>query len=79
MDAVMAFVRRHNLFLVEDTCDALGSKWDGRMVGTFGQMATLSFYPAHHITMGEGGAVYTDRPRLAKIARACLLYTSRCV
>ncbi len=70
MDAIMAFVERHNLLLVEDTCDALGSKWDGRMVGTFGEMATLSFYPAHHITMGEGGAVYTDRPKLAKIARA---------
>jgi CDP-6-deoxy-D-xylo-4-hexulose-3-dehydrase len=70
MDAVMAFVARHNLFLLEDTCDALGSKWDGRMVGTFGEMATLSFYPAHHITMGEGGAVYTNRPKLAKIARA---------
>ena len=70
MDAIMAFVERHNLLLVEDTCDALGSKWDGRIVGTFGEMATLSFYPAHHITMGEGGAVYTDRPKLAKIARA---------
>ncbi len=70
MDAVMDFVRRHDLFLLEDTCDALGAKWNGRMVGTFGEMATLSFYPAHHITMGEGGAVYTDRPKLAKIARA---------
>ena len=70
MDAVLDFVRRHDLFLIEDTCDALGSRWDGRMVGTFGDLATLSFYPAHHITMGEGGAVYTDRPKLAKIARA---------
>ena len=70
MDVVMDFVRRHNLLLVEDTCDALGSRWDGRMVGTFGHLATLSFYPAHHITMGEGGAVYTNRPKLAKIARA---------
>jgi CDP-6-deoxy-D-xylo-4-hexulose-3-dehydrase len=70
MDAVMAFVRKHDLFLMEDTCDALGSTWDGQIVGTFGDMATLSFYPAHHITMGEGGAVYTDRPKLAKIARA---------
>ncbi|MCA9972051.1 MAG: lipopolysaccharide biosynthesis protein RfbH [Anaerolineales bacterium] len=70
MDAVMAFVRQHNLFLIEDTCDALGSRWDGRMVGTFGELATLSFYPAHHITTGEGGAVYTNRPKLAKIARA---------
>ncbi len=70
MDTIMAFVRKHNLFLIEDTCDALGSTWDGKKVGTFGEMATLSFYPAHHITMGEGGAVYTDRPALAKIARA---------
>lgn len=70
MDAVMAFVRKHDLFLVEDTCDALGSTWDGQKLGTFGDIATLSFYPAHHITMGEGGAAYTNRPRLAKIARA---------
>lgn len=70
MDAVMAFVRKYNLFLIEDTCDALGSRWDGQLVGTFGDMATLSFFPAHHMTMGEGGAVYTNRPRLAKIARA---------
>ncbi|MBW7958868.1 MAG: lipopolysaccharide biosynthesis protein RfbH [Anaerolineae bacterium] len=70
MDAIMDFVHRHDLFLIEDTCDALGTKWDGRFVGTFGHMATLSFYPAHHITMGEGGAVYTNRPKLAKIARA---------
>lgn len=70
MDAVMTFVRKHNLLLMEDTCDALGSTWDGQQVGTFGDIATLSFYPAHHITMGEGGAAYTNRPRLAKIARA---------
>jgi CDP-4-dehydro-6-deoxyglucose reductase, E1 len=70
MDAVMAFARQHNLFVVEDTCDALGSKWDGRLLGTFGHIATLSFYPAHHITMGEGGAVYTNSRRLAKIARS---------
>ena len=70
MDKVMAFVNRHNLVLIEDTCDALGSTWDGKMLGTFGQLATLSFYPAHHITLGEGGAVYTNRPRLAKIARS---------
>ena len=70
MDAIMAFVEAHDLYLIEDTCDALGSKWDGRLVGTFGHMATVSFYPAHHITLGEGGAVFTDRPKLAKIARA---------
>jgi len=70
MDAIMAFVNRHNLFLVEDTCDALGSKWADKLVGTFGHIATLSFYPAHHITMGEGGAAYTRSRRLAKIARS---------
>ena len=70
MDRVMAFVREHNLYLIEDTCDALGSTWDGKLLGTFGHLATLSFYPAHHITMGEGGAVYTDRVKLAKVARA---------
>jgi CDP-4-dehydro-6-deoxyglucose reductase, E1 len=70
MDKVMAFVKKHNLYLLEDTCDALGSTWGGKMLGTFGQMATLSFYPAHHITMGEGGAVYTNSRRLAKISRA---------
>ncbi|MCB0005825.1 MAG: lipopolysaccharide biosynthesis protein RfbH [Anaerolineales bacterium] len=70
MDAVMAFVRQHDLYLIEDACDALGSTWDGQFVGTFGELATLSFYPAHHITVGEGGAVFTNRPKLAKIARA---------
>jgi CDP-6-deoxy-D-xylo-4-hexulose-3-dehydrase len=70
MDAVMDFVKAHNLVLIEDTCDALGSKWDGKLVGTFGDMATVSFYPAHHITLGEGGAAFTNSPKLAKIARA---------
>jgi len=69
MDRVMKFAKAHNLFVVEDTCDALGSKYKGQSVGTFGHLATLSFYPAHHITMGEGGAVYTNSRRLAKIAR----------
>jgi CDP-6-deoxy-D-xylo-4-hexulose-3-dehydrase len=70
MDEITSFVTRHNLFLVEDTCDALGSRWDGKIVGTFGHIATLSFYPAHHITTGEGGAAYTSSRRLAKIARS---------
>lgn len=70
MDAITDFVQRHNLFLIEDTCDALGSTWDGKKVGTFGHIATLSFYPAHHMTTGEGGAAYTKSRRLAKIARA---------
>ena len=60
LDAVMRIVERHGLWLVEDCCDALGSTYQGRKVGTFGHVGTLSFYPAHHITMGEGGAVFTD-------------------
>ena len=69
MDKVVAFASRHDLFLIEDTCDALGSTFDGKPVGTFGHFGTLSFYPAHHITMGEGGAVYTNSLRLARLAR----------
>src|ERR1700723_436616 len=64
LDAVTAFTRKHNLWLIEDCCDALGSTYKGRNVGTFGDIATVSFYPAHHMTMGEGGAVLTDKPNL---------------
>jgi CDP-6-deoxy-D-xylo-4-hexulose-3-dehydrase len=64
LDAVTAFCKKHKLWLVEDCCDALGSTWKGQKVGTFGDIATVSFYPAHHITMGEGGAVLTDKPQL---------------
>jgi CDP-6-deoxy-D-xylo-4-hexulose-3-dehydrase len=64
LDAVTAFTKKHNLWLIEDCCDALGSTYRGRNVGTFGDIATLSFYPAHHITTGEGGAVLTDKPSL---------------
>jgi CDP-6-deoxy-D-xylo-4-hexulose-3-dehydrase len=64
LGAVTAFCRQHNLWLVEDCCDALGSTYKGQKVGTFGDIATVSFYPAHHITMGEGGAVLTDKPAL---------------
>jgi CDP-6-deoxy-D-xylo-4-hexulose-3-dehydrase len=65
--AVSEFARRHNLWLIEDCCDALGSTFNGRRVGTFGDMATFSFYPAHHITMGEGGCVGTSQPKLTKL------------
>jgi CDP-6-deoxy-D-xylo-4-hexulose-3-dehydrase len=61
---------KYNLWLIEDSCDALGSKFDGQYVGTFGDLATLSFYPAHHITMGEGGAVFTNSIRLERIAES---------
>ena len=66
--AVKAFCERHGLWLVEDNCDALGSKFDGRFTGTWGDLGTSSFYPPHHMTMGEGGAVYTNDPLLKKIA-----------
>jgi CDP-4-dehydro-6-deoxyglucose reductase, E1 len=64
---VMAFADRHNLWVIEDNCDALGSTYQGRKTGTFGHISTLSFYPAHHITMGEGGAVLTNDSKLKKI------------
>jgi CDP-6-deoxy-D-xylo-4-hexulose-3-dehydrase len=62
--------KKYNLWLVEDTCDALGSKFNGQNVGTFGDLATLSFYPAHHITMGEGGAIFTNSKKLERIAES---------
>jgi len=61
---------KYNLWLIEDSCDALGSKFDNKSVGTFGDLATLSFYPAHHITMGEGGAVFTNSKKLERIAES---------
>jgi CDP-6-deoxy-D-xylo-4-hexulose-3-dehydrase len=64
LEAITDFCKKYNLWLVEDCCDALGSTYKGRKVGTFGDIATVSFYPAHHITMGEGGAVLTDKPAL---------------
>jgi CDP-6-deoxy-D-xylo-4-hexulose-3-dehydrase len=64
LEAITAFCKKYNLWLVEDCCDALGSTYKGQKVGTFGDIATVSFYPAHHITMGEGGAVLTDKPAL---------------
>ncbi|HNC07701.1 MAG TPA: lipopolysaccharide biosynthesis protein RfbH [Anaerolineales bacterium] len=67
---VTEFAKQHDLWLVEDCCDAVGAAYQGRNVGTFGQMATVSFYPAHHITMGEGGAVLTDTPALKKLAES---------
>ncbi len=64
--AVMDFCKKYNLWLIEDNCDALGSVYNGQLTGTFGDIATLSFYPAHHITMGEGGAVFTNNHKLKK-------------
>jgi CDP-4-dehydro-6-deoxyglucose reductase, E1 len=64
LDGVTALCERHNLWLIEDNCDAVGSTYRGKMTGSFGDIATVSFYPAHHITMGEGGCVLTGEPRL---------------
>ena len=70
LDVVTALCKKYKLWLVEDCCDALGSTYRGQLVGTFGDIATLSFYPAHHITMGEGGAVFTNSDELKKIAES---------
>jgi len=67
LETVSAFCKQHNLWLIEDCCDALGAAYNGKSVGTYGDIATVSFYPAHHITMGEGGAVLTDNPKLKKL------------
>jgi CDP-6-deoxy-D-xylo-4-hexulose-3-dehydrase len=67
LEAVVRIAKAHDLWLIEDCCDALGSRYRGQTAGTFGDIATLSFYPAHHITMGEGGAVFTRNPDLARI------------
>ncbi|MCC7384160.1 MAG: lipopolysaccharide biosynthesis protein RfbH [Deltaproteobacteria bacterium] len=67
---ISELARKHDLWLIEDCCDALGSTYHGRNVGTFGDLATLSFYPAHHITMGEGGAVLTPSPKLKKLVES---------
>jgi CDP-6-deoxy-D-xylo-4-hexulose-3-dehydrase len=70
LEVVTALCRKYNLWLVEDCCDALGATYNGQLVGTFGDIATLSFYPAHHITMGEGGAVFTNNAELKLIAES---------
>ena len=66
-EAVLGFCRAHDLWLIEDNCDALGARFGGRLTGTFGDLATSSFYPPHHLTLGEGGAVYTASDELAAI------------
>ena len=83
LETVSAFCRKHNLWLVEDNCDALGStyEWNGekRFTGTIGDIGTSSFYPPHHMTMGEGGAVYTDNPLLHRIIRSFRDWGRDCV
>jgi len=70
LDVITKICKKNKLWLIEDCCDALGSTYNGDLVGTFGDIATLSFYPAHHITMGEGGAVFTNNGKLKKIAES---------
>ena len=70
LDVVVALCKKYNLWLIEDCCDALGATFNGQLVGTFGDIGTLSFYPAHHITMGEGGAVFTNNAELKTIAES---------
>jgi CDP-6-deoxy-D-xylo-4-hexulose-3-dehydrase len=70
LDVIVALCKKYNLWLIEDCCDALGSTYKGQMVGTFGDIGTMSFYPAHHITMGEGGAVFTNNYELKQIAES---------
>jgi CDP-6-deoxy-D-xylo-4-hexulose-3-dehydrase len=70
LKTVSEFAKKHDLWLIEDCCDAAGARYDGQKVGTFGQLATVSFYPAHHITMGEGGAILTDKPKFKTLAES---------
>ena len=70
LDAILPLVEKYNLWFVEDNCDALGSTYRGRMTGTFGHLSTVSFYPAHHITMGEGGCILTNDPKLKPLVES---------
>jgi CDP-6-deoxy-D-xylo-4-hexulose-3-dehydrase len=70
LDKIMDLANKYNLWVIEDNCDAFGSKYKGQYTGTFGHLSTISFYPAHHITTGEGGAICTNDPQLAKLVRA---------
>jgi len=79
MDAVMDFARDHDLYVIEDACDALGSTYDGRYVSTFGDLGTFSFYPAHHMTMGEGGAVVSSSEDLILTVRSMRDWGRACV
>jgi CDP-6-deoxy-D-xylo-4-hexulose-3-dehydrase len=70
LDVVMQIAKEHDLWVIEDNCDAFGSRYNGKYTGTFGHLSTISFYPAHHITTGEGGAIITNDPQLANLVRA---------
>jgi CDP-6-deoxy-D-xylo-4-hexulose-3-dehydrase len=79
MKPLLEFAQNHNLIVIEDACDALGSKYAGRQVGSFGDLATFSFYPAHHITTGEGGCVVTSNENLSKVVRSMRDWGRACV
>ena len=79
MDYIVDFAKEHDLFLIEDACDALGSRYDGKLVGGFGSLGTFSFYPAHQITTGEGGAIVTNDEKLAKIVLSLRDWGRTCV
>jgi len=70
LDAIMELANKHNLWVIEDNCDAFGSRYRGKYTGTYAHLSTISFYPAHHITTGEGGAIITDDAQLANLVRA---------
>ena len=78
MDVIMEFAEENGLYVIEDACDALGSRYDGKYLGTFGDMGTFSFYPAHHITMGEGGAVVTNDDLLSPILHSICNWGRAC-
>lgn len=79
MDQIMNFAEDHELYVIEDSCDALGSGYDGKYVSTFGDIGTFSFYPAHHITMGEGGAIVTNNEELSLTVRSLRDWGRACV
>ncbi len=79
MDSVMDFAEEHDLYVIEDSCDALGSKYDGKYVSTFGDIGTFSFYPAHHMTMGEGGAIVTNNEEISLTVRSFRDWGRACV
>lgn len=70
VDAIVAFAKKHNLWLIEDNCDAFGATYNGKLTGTFGDLSTLSFFPAHQMTTGEGGAIIINNPKLKKIVES---------
>ena len=79
MDMITEIIEKYDLYLIEDACDALGTKYDGKYVSTFGDLGTFSFYPAHHMTMGEGGAVVTNKEELALTVKSFRDWGRACI